>query len=320
MTGWDVLVAGDAGPLANFLSRSEYRCVAVSDHMRPFVAELHQSGQLANPAKYGLWVHRGEPEGPDAAAVSLRDRVIDGAAVMCPNGAAYCILPDAGRDDEALAELFASAHTLSHLCGECADIRRLQPFLRKEVAEIKDYLLMAAGYTQTSQPSPQRGRAPVERFIFKEERKAEPAALRAQGIEVRHATMRDLPALSALHGAYEAEEMLINSFVLFSGLHERTVSLLKRQIVVVALKDGKAVGKANTNARGVLADQIGGVYVRPESREAGIGTLMVGFLVGCIRGKGRNAVLYVRPDNIAAIKIYRNLGFREVGGYRALYC
>jgi len=139
------------------------------------------------------------------------------------------------------------------------------------------------------------------------------------GMEIRRASMKDIVTLCSLHGAYEEEEMPKAPWFRLPSLPERMVGMLKRQIVVIASVDGRPVGKANTNARGLRTDQLGGIYVRPEARNKGIGTLMVSGLSSMLRNENRDVCLYVRPENGAARRIYGKLGFADAGSYAAFH-
>jgi predicted GNAT family acetyltransferase len=83
----------------------------------------------------------------------------------------------------------------------------------------------------------------------------------------------------------------------------------------MACAGDEAIGKVNTNARGMYFDQIGGFYVKKEWRSMGIGTNLLQYLLRRIEAEDRNAVLFVRHDNLAALRVYRHLGFLAVGEY-----
>ncbi len=79
------------------------------------------------------------------------------------------------------------------------------------------------------------------------------------------------------------------------------------------------VAKAGINARGFAYDQIGGVYVVPELRGAGIGTRLVAELCARTATEGRRLSLFVKKRNAAARRTYEKIGFAETGDYRITY-
>jgi ribosomal-protein-alanine N-acetyltransferase len=60
--------------------------------------------------------------------------------------------------------------------------------------------------------------------------------------------------------------------------------------------------------------------VRPESQRRGFGRKILGWLVGVARRHGADTILLeVRPSNQAAIKLYEQAGFHEVGQRQHYY-
>ena len=92
-----------------------------------------------------------------------------------------------------------------------------------------------------------------------------------------------------------------------------------QEIIFVAEREGSLVAKAATNARGYHVDQIGGVYTVREKRSQGIGFAITGELLKYIFNTKQTVVLFVKTANAAALKLYRNLGFREAEKYRITY-
>jgi ribosomal-protein-alanine N-acetyltransferase len=72
----------------------------------------------------------------------------------------------------------------------------------------------------------------------------------------------------------------------------------------------------------VVADEVHvtNLAVHPAQRGRGIGRLLLGTVLARRRGLGaRRAFLEVRPGNVEARRLYRSLGFREVGRRRGYY-
>ena len=90
--------------------------------------------------------------------------------------------------------------------------------------------------------------------------------------------------------------------------------------VLLALRDGRAVGTVGVFAAGELA-QIQEVYVSPTARRQGVAkTLMTRALEACARAQFRHVFLTVLPDNVAAKALYAGFGFEklaDVTHYRA---
>ncbi len=136
----------------------------------------------------------------------------------------------------------------------------------------------------------------------------------------RRATRDDLEGLMPLALAYEREEVVTALHRLdpaaTRAAQERS---LASQLVYVAERRGRIVARAQTNARGVANDQIGGVYVEPAQRGLGLGRLVVGALVADILGRGRGATLFVKRSNETARGLYLSLGFSLEREYRIAY-
>ncbi len=140
------------------------------------------------------------------------------------------------------------------------------------------------------------------------------------GLSIHQAEFSDFDKLWKLEKAYQIEEVLRNGHI----FDERSTRLhfqntLKTQLVYYVLLGGRAVAKAGTNSRGYLYDQIGGVFVIPELRGNGFGTAVMNRLLSTIAGEGRRPCLFVNKSNLPALKLYKNLAFRDMGAFRISY-
>jgi ribosomal-protein-alanine N-acetyltransferase len=82
---------------------------------------------------------------------------------------------------------------------------------------------------------------------------------------------------------------------------------------LIALRDGKAVGKIGVLAVGEIG-RVQHVYVSPAHRRKGIGrTMMSRALEICARSLFKHVFLSCRGDNAAAIALYSQLGFQKIG-------
>jgi uncharacterized protein len=129
-------------------------------------------------------------------------------------------------------------------------------------------------------------------------------------LHIRQATVRDAEKLLPLQREYELEEVFVDP----SRFNERFClanlkKTLKKEIVYMAVLDGKIVAKAGTNARGFSYDQIGGVYTVKEERRKGAGQILIAALLDNIFERKMKAALFVKKSNIGALTLYKKLGF-----------
>lgn len=131
---------------------------------------------------------------------------------------------------------------------------------------------------------------------------------------------QDAGMLYPLQKAYEIEEVLLdpntfNSGACYSSLQKN----LRREIIYYALIDGQVVAKAGTNARGFSFAQLGGVYTVTDVRNRGIAEQVLSVLLQELFEEGTGASLFVKKDNIAAIALYRKLGFTLRDEFKIAY-
>ena len=81
----------------------------------------------------------------------------------------------------------------------------------------------------------------------------------------------------------------------------------------------RPVATAATNTRGFQVDQIGGVFTTPDRRRTGLGTAVMLALLRDIFHRKKQACLFVKTANVAALRLYERLGFSARGGYRISY-
>jgi GNAT superfamily N-acetyltransferase len=141
-----------------------------------------------------------------------------------------------------------------------------------------------------------------------------------RGLLFRKPGFTDLELLYPLQAAYEQEEVLPRGTAFNPAVCRFNLSkILAREQSLIACLGTRIVGKINTNAASFSRVQIGGVYVLPEYRSQGIGRRMTAAFVGELIKAGRGLTLFVKKDNAAAQKIYRQLGFKTIGDYRISY-
>ncbi len=140
------------------------------------------------------------------------------------------------------------------------------------------------------------------------------------GINIRLGIQKDLENLMPLQKNYEIEEVLPRSEMFNKAISKKHLStILKNQTTVIAEKSGKIIAKANTNEKGFIYQQIGGVYTLPEYRNMNISTALVSSLLENIFSKDMKASLFVKINNPAALKVYTKLGFKIMEEFQITY-
>ena len=141
-----------------------------------------------------------------------------------------------------------------------------------------------------------------------------------KGLILRPPKIEDKESLFALQSAYEQEEVLPKKSVFNPAASRLNLQhILSTERILVAELDGRIVGKINTNAESFNRTQIGGVYVHPDFRRLGIGAAMSMIFINDLLKYGKAITLFVKKNNIAACKVYRNIGFNFLADYRISY-
>lgn len=204
----------------------------------------------------------------------------------------------AGRKISSIQGLASDVALAESVLAERMRASPLNPFFRRPIVDPIDYSLM------------------------KLETAPRPEALSAgpAGLVVRRAFPEDAELLFPLQAAYEKEEVVPAGGV-FSAAGARLAfeRAIRERVILYAVLDGKAVGKAGTNARAFTRDQIGGVFVDPEYRGRGIAARLVAELSALLRAEGRTAVLFVKKRNAPARAAYEKVGFVAGENYRITY-
>lgn len=152
--------------------------------------------------------------------------------------------------------------------------------------------------------------------------KKEIACLKTARARIVHCIPQDAPLLMPLHAEYVAEEVLPRGF---SQSRAATFLMLEkalkaRAVYAVKLREKEKdlfVSKAHITALGSKYLQVGGVYTIPEYRHLGFAqTLLVALL---LKNPETTCVLYVRKENVAALRLYTKVGFAPAGEYEVTY-
>jgi hypothetical protein len=285
---WRLAQARDLDELLALGCRAEWRVV-------PFTARLRRGGASGLPPRWecSVLVHR---PAPGAGA--------DGALLLTAGGLLLPVLGAQGPGGSAPPPFPAwppLRRALHSAMGPLAEISWAEAGIRRQPRHTVDYHLMVL--------SRERFRAARSGI------KPPPPGLR-----LRPAAMKDAASLYPLQRDYELEEVLIAP----GHFHEKACltnlrGLLRRQLVVLAELEGRAVAKAGTNARGFSVDQIGGVFTLEDQRNRAIGQAVMRELLQRIFREKESACLFVKKTNQPAVALYQRLGFQILDGYRISY-
>jgi ribosomal protein S18 acetylase RimI-like enzyme len=122
----------------------------------------------------------------------------------------------------------------------------------------------------------------------------------------RRAVKADRPRLAELERLYARER----------GQEEPLsdlASLIERGLIFVYEEGEQVVGVVRSNLSDGRYVHLGGLYVHPAHRRAGIGARLLAGLCDEIHRSGAVALLDTDQANEAALAVYRSVGFREVG-------
>lgn len=144
---------------------------------------------------------------------------------------------------------------------------------------------------------------------------------KAAGIRVLKMSRADAEKLYPLQRGYELEEVLLEPELFNERICRANLARLLslQHLFAAANSDGHLLAKANTNALGITCEQIGGVYTLPSFRGQGIARMVMEALIRDITSRHRKACLFVKQDNPAALRLYRNCGFDIMGNFVIIY-
>jgi GNAT superfamily N-acetyltransferase len=278
---WRIADYEDLVALRAFLTREEWRCV-------PFTSRWGASEFSA------IFINQ----------VSQKNAREIGEAVMLAQDG--CIIPVLDRDSTSnlgydplfKQHLHRYRRKLHSIMGDRDSVFRIEGILDEPPYAAVDYYLMIRDFSEHPPAKPQK----------------------MPGVRMRKASVEDAPALFSLQRSYELEEVYLDP----SRFDDRRCRILlrknlKKQLIVVAEKDGIPICKAGTNARGYRIDQIGGVFTQNHARNQGIATNLMEMLLEIIARDKGGASLFVKRDNPAALKLYEKLHFTVKEPFRISY-
>ena len=141
-----------------------------------------------------------------------------------------------------------------------------------------------------------------------------------RGINCRLARPEDLDKLLPLECDYQREEVLTPGMVLYiDGARVSLEKAIKQQRIFLAEVGTEIVAKASVNASGWKYKQIGGVFTKKMWRNHGVASSLMNFLVQSILEEGRGLTLFVKRENLPALRVYGKLGFKPRCSYSIIY-
>lgn len=141
-----------------------------------------------------------------------------------------------------------------------------------------------------------------------------------ESFHFKNANIKDLNKLVPLEIEYQKEEVILNPIDLNK---KATIENLKYKIVnknVYFHEINKfPLTKAGTTYRSSNYVLIGGVFTWKEKRNNGLSTELLKHLINNQLQRGYKAALFVKSENMAAIHIYKKLGFINPRPYQINY-
>ena len=130
----------------------------------------------------------------------------------------------------------------------------------------------------------------------------------------------DEEKLFPLERAYQFEEVIPPNFNVSEKLLRDSFRLnLQSQRIFALQIEGAPVAKAAITACGKNYALLGGVYTLPEFRRKGFATILIRHILRLLAAENKCASLYARKNKIAAVELYKSLGFESVAEYRIIY-
>jgi len=161
-------------------------------------------------------------------------------------------------------------------------------------------------------PTPREDRPGQPVFVIRE---PPPPA----GTGLREATLADLPLLLPACAAAHAQELGIDPLRRDpDGFRWRTRSQIEEGRSWLWAEDGTILFKAEASAWTPSAVQLQQVWVDPPARRQGYGTRGLLDLCRLLLERVPTVCLFVRADNVPAIRLYESIGMEHVLDYRSI--
>ena len=139
-------------------------------------------------------------------------------------------------------------------------------------------------------------------------------------LRIFHAMASDEEKLFPLERAYQIEEVIPPNFAFSDQLLRDSFKLNFQSQKIFALEVSDApVAKAAITSFGENFALLGGVYTLPEARRKGFAAALIRHILRHLAAENKSVSLYVKKKNLAAVELYKSLGFESAGEYRLIY-
>ena len=120
--------------------------------------------------------------------------------------------------------------------------------------------------------------------------------------------------------AYEKEEVIFENIIFDENLCRANLeNLVEAQAVYLVELNGQIVSKASISSRGKKCAQIGGVFTKTRFRQKGLARFLMKNLIQKLKTENQKPVLFVKPENRAAMNLYDSCGFKKVCDFKSIY-
>ena len=276
---WTAAQKSDKACLISFLTKHEHRCVSLTSRL------LNRKTDPFFERKPCVLLNKG------------KNGSIEGVLYLSFLGIILPVFTEATtvseNDREAIGRVARRFLKKYHsIIGTARDVERTESILDASPVSRNSYQLMTRDTAEFSEdmlhPSPH-----IPRHL-----------------RIRRAGLKDIRELYPLQKNYEKEEVLVHPDRFNpNGCMANLRQSLSRQIIFCAEDDTTIMAKGGTNGIGFNYCQLGGIYTLPHYRNRGISTALVIQLVREIASQGKKTCLFVKNENIPALKVYRKLGF-----------
>jgi predicted GNAT family acetyltransferase len=138
----------------------------------------------------------------------------------------------------------------------------------------------------------------------------------SRSVPIRRGRRDDLDRLTVAAAAMHREEMGVDPLAIDPvGWRHRMASLIDRGWSFLLVEGGEIAFKVELSAWTPDAVQLQGVWTRPELRRQGVATAALAAVCAELLAEVPVCSLYLNSYNEPAMRLYRRIGFRQVGEF-----